>query len=98
MTAGTPGWRPTGPLTLETAGAALAEARRAVADGVLRVDLSGVPRADSAGLALLLDIVREAARRGQVLDIVGMPAGLRSLADLYGVTDLLPLDEAAPGA
>ncbi|KAA3652049.1 MAG: STAS domain-containing protein [Proteobacteria bacterium] len=98
MTAGTPGWRPTGPLTLETAGAALAEARRAVADGASRVDLSGVPQADSAGLAVLLDIVREAARREQSLDIVGMPAGLRSLADLYGVTDLLPLAEAAPGA
>ncbi|MEZ5626440.1 MAG: STAS domain-containing protein [Rhodocyclaceae bacterium] len=82
MTAGTQAdWRPSGPEALETAGAA--QPRRAVQwPTSARVDLSGVPQADSAELAVLLDLVQEPPG-ATVIDLVGMPAGLRSLADLY---------------
>ncbi|MBT0962667.1 STAS domain-containing protein [Denitromonas iodatirespirans] len=88
-------WRPTTQLTFETAGEMRDAARRAVAEGARRIDLSEVPQADSAGLALLLDVCREAKRQKQSIDIVGLPDGLTSLADLYGVSDLLPLADSA---
>lgn len=88
-------WQPTAALTFDTAAAMREEARRVLTDGALRIDLGQVPQADSAALALLLDICREAAARQQAVDIVGMPAGLRSLAELYGVAELLPMRESA---
>lgn len=88
-------WCPTAPLTFETAAEMREAARRAVAEGARRIDLSEVPQADSAGLALLLDVCREAKRQKQSIDIVGLPEGLASLADLYGVSDLLPLADCA---
>jgi phospholipid transport system transporter-binding protein len=87
-------WQPTTALTFDTAAAMREDARRVLTDGALRIDLSGVPEADSAALALLLDVCREAAVRHQAIDIVSMPAGLRSLADLYGVTELLPTGDS----
>ncbi len=87
-------WQPTAALTLETAAEMREEARRQLTGESLRIDLSGVTQADSACLALLLDVIREAAGRGQTIDIVGMPEGLQSLADLYGVTELLPTAES----
>jgi len=87
-------WQPTAALTFDTAAAMREEARRVLTDGALRIDLGSVPEADSTALALLLDVCREAAVRRQTIDIVGMPAGLRSLADLYGVTELLPTRES----
>ncbi len=72
-----------------------AEGRAAAQEGDLVVDFSQVDEADSAALALLFDLQRVAAAAGHELRVEGLPAGLQSLADLYGVADLLPRDEAA---
>lgn len=52
------------------------------------VDLAGVARVDSAGLALLVDLAR---LRGSALRFRALPDALRSLAEVYGVTPLLPV-------
>lgn len=87
-------WAPDGALTLQTAGAVLVEARAAVGGGG-RVDLSGVGEADSAAVALLVDLQRRCRASGGHLDITGMPEGLRALAELYGVSELLGVGDAA---
>lgn len=62
--------------------------------GPLELDLSGVSRADSAGLALLVAWTREAHRRGRALRLTGMPEQMRGLARLSGLDGLLPLAPA----
>lgn len=81
-----------GPLTLIEVGRYLDEGRNRLARGDLRVDLEAVTEADSAALALLFDWCRAARRAGTTLVVTGIPAGMASLADLYGVSDLLPLE------
>ncbi len=60
--------------------------------GPLLVDLGAVTAADSAALALILDWVRAARGAGQTITVRNLPAGLASLAALYGVDSLLPLE------
>ena len=79
-----------GALTMATVGAWL-ERGRALARGAdLIVDFSAVTEADSAALAVLIDWLRNARAAGMTLRQRGMPEGLRSLAELYGVDELLP--------
>ena len=63
---------------------------RSAADGVATVDLAGVTELDSSALALLLAWLREAKRRRPRLAFANLPEGLRTIARLYGVDDLLP--------
>lgn len=79
-----------GALTMSTVGAHVAAGRAKAAAGEMTVDLSAVSEADSAALALLFDWMRTAREGGHTLTVTGVPAGLRSLAALYGVDELLP--------
>jgi phospholipid transport system transporter-binding protein len=55
----------------------------------LTIDLSGVPSADSAGLALLVDWLARARASDKVLRYVEPPVALRSLAQLSDVERLI---------
>jgi len=88
-------WRLAGPLTLGEIGRLLAEGRTRAAGGDLRVDLSAVTEADSAALALLLDWLRAARAAGHALTVSGLPAGLESLAALYGIDTLLTTESSS---
>lgn len=81
------------PMVIANAGALLAQgqASLAAAAAVSRVDLSGVAEADSSAITVLFAWMRRAQAQGGSLTIVAPPASLLSLADLYGITDLLPL-------
>ncbi|HEX4985608.1 MAG TPA: STAS domain-containing protein [Burkholderiales bacterium] len=79
-----------GPVTFATVGKLLAQDPGA-GSGALVVDLAGVTAADSAALGLLLDLVRRARAAGRNIEFVNAGAGLLSLAQLYGVADLIPL-------
>lgn len=81
-----------GALTMWSAARRLAEGRRMLRDGDLVVDFGAVGEADSAALAVLLDLCRAARAADHALTIRALPAGLRSLAELYGVSALLPLE------
>ncbi len=54
----------------------------------VEVDLSGVSRADSAGLALLLEWMAEAAQRDASLVLKGMPDSLLAVAKLCQIESL----------
>lgn len=55
-------------------------------------DLAGVGEVDSSGLAVLFGWMRAAETRGTTLRIDNPPANLVSLAQVYDVSDLLPLN------
>lgn len=78
-----------GPLNMNTAASWLERGREGLQTGDLLVDFSAVSEADSAALALLLDWMRTAQASGRVLRHTGMPLGMRSLAALYGVDELI---------
>lgn len=82
-----------GELSFRNVVAALDAARAAMAggEGPFELDLGGVTRADSAGLALLLELAREARDAGRELRCARVPEQLRRLAGFFGVTDVLSL-------
>jgi phospholipid transport system transporter-binding protein len=79
-----------GPLTLATVAGALREGGDAIAMGAREIDLGGVEELDSSALALLLAWLRAAKGRGRDLSFARLPAGLTTIAALYGVAGLLP--------
>lgn len=79
-----------GVLDFDTAAPALQAIQSAFAAGpVTRLDLAGVIRSDSAGLACVLAAVAEAGRQGHGLQVIHMPAGMRALATVCEVDRLL---------
>jgi len=82
-------------VTNENAGGLLERGIAAIRSGDLTIDLAGVTTVDSAAVALLLAWQRAAAGQGKRLTFLGIPPGLASLADLYGVGGLLQLGNAA---
>jgi len=57
---------------------------------VLCIDLSGVDRADSAGLALLIEWTRSAREEGKQIRFVNIPAQMRDIARVSGLDNVLP--------
>lgn len=55
------------------------------------VDWSGVKEVDSTALSLILAWQRESADHGKQIHNVNLPANLQSLAELYGVVELIPV-------
>ena len=82
-----------GPVTLANVNAVLAEGARAFKAQspavALTVDLAGVTEVDSTAVSLLLDWRRAAQREKRAIEYVNYPANLKSLIQLYGVTELL---------
>jgi phospholipid transport system transporter-binding protein len=70
-------WRTTGPLF--------------AADPPVRVDLSGVSHANSAGVALLVDWLSQASRRQQALVFLNVPAQMRAIIQVADLDMVLPL-------
>ena len=79
-----------GVLSFDNAAAAWQAIRLALAGGhAQQLDLSGVSHCDSAGLACVLAATADAGRRGRVIRVTGMPAGMRALARVCEVDRLL---------
>ena len=78
-----------GPVTIASVHSLLEEGGRRIAGVEVTVDLAGVTEVDSTAVSLLLEWRRQAARANRTVRYVNLPANLRSLAELYGVTELL---------
>jgi phospholipid transport system transporter-binding protein len=59
--------------------------------GEVCLDLQGVSRSDSAGLALLVEWLRFARERDRKLSFRNLPEQLRDIARVSGLEELLPL-------
>ena len=62
----------------------------------ISIDLAGVTRSDSAGLALLVEWLREAERLGKTIAFLNMPAQMQSIARVCGLGAILQVDMVAP--
>ncbi len=87
-------YRVTGPMLIADA-RALLEAGRGLllseSGNEVLLDLGSVEDADSSALGVVFGLLRTANGRGVQLRLANPPAGLLSLAGLYGVSDALPL-------
>ena len=83
-----------GPVTLANVNAVLEEGNRAFKAPSLTLDLAGVTEVDSTAVSVLLEWRRAALREKRAIDYVNYPANLKSLIQLYGVTELLAIREA----
>lgn len=77
-----------GSLSFATVSAALAAIKPHLARGVRRLDLSRIDHADSAGLALLVECVKETRDGHHGLCFDGVPAQLGALAAACGLSAL----------
>jgi phospholipid transport system transporter-binding protein len=80
----------TGAVTVDSVGSLLRELQPQLAKGIDTLDFSGVETVDSAALALVFSAMRQARQAGRTLTCSGLPASFITLAELYGVSELLP--------
>jgi phospholipid transport system transporter-binding protein len=78
-----------GSLTMANVTGVLAESASLFRGSDVLVDLSGVTEVDSSAVSLLLEWRRQALAANRRVEYVNLPSNLKSLADLYGVSDLL---------
>jgi phospholipid transport system transporter-binding protein len=78
-----------GPVTIENVQSLLEEGARDISGTEVTIDLGGVTEVDSTAVSLLLEWRRQATAASRKVRYVNLPANLRSLAELYGVTELL---------
>jgi len=94
--AGDGDWKLSGNIDFSTVSGLLQSTpRNFAASGDVRLDLSGVRRADSAGLALLVEWLRESGRGGHSIAFLNMPEQMQSIADVCGLMEILSGTTAA---
>jgi phospholipid transport system transporter-binding protein len=79
------------PLVMANARGLLDAGRSALQPGEQIFDFSEVSEADSSAIAVMLGWLRSAELSRSTVTFAHIPAGVGSLAELYGVTELLPL-------
>ncbi len=79
-----------GRLTIATVPALYAIGLQQLETEDLLVDFSKVEAVDSAAVSMLLCWARAAEVRQRSLRVTGLPSDLLSLANLYGVAEMLP--------
>jgi len=84
-------WLLSGDLSMSTVPALLTQNRFPAISDTLNVDLQGVERTDSAGLALLVEWQREANQQQRNIRFQNIPSQMLAIARLSGVDELLSL-------
>ena len=85
-------WQVTGELSFDTVPDLFARARQLDPGQTdLIVDLSGVTRANSAGLVLLLEWLNEGRRQQRAVRFRRLPDSLRNIARVSNAMNLLPV-------
>lgn len=79
-----------GRLTMSTVPALYETGLKHLASEDLLVDLSKVEAVDSAAVGMLLGWSRAAKNLQRTVRVTGLPDDLLSLANLYGVAEMLP--------
>lgn len=81
----------TAPLTMDNSRRLLEAGCAALQPGEQVFDFAGVSEADSSAIVVMLGWLRAAVAARADVRFVNIPAGVASLAELYGVSELLPL-------
>lgn len=77
------------PMIMSSADGLLAAGRAAFRGPREIIDLAEVKEVDSSALAVMIAWTRDARKEGRSLLFVNLPTGVRALAALYGVDDIL---------
>ena len=80
-----------GLVTLAGVSALLAEGSRSFEGSPVVVDFSGVTEVDSSAISLMLEWTRRMRASKRQIFFANLGEGLVSIANLYGVTDLIPV-------
>lgn len=80
-----------GPIIIDTVVALIEQGAALFDRDDLVIDLAQVTEVDSAAVSMLLEWLRKARRHNCQLHFINMPKNLKSLAQLYGVFDLIPV-------
>lgn len=62
----------------------------------LEIDLSQIARSDSAGLALLVECLRQAHRSGKTVRFMNIPAQMLAIARVSSLDQVLPFQRDQP--
>ena len=79
------------PLVMDNARSLLEAGRAALLAGDQVIDLGRVAEADSSALVVMLGWMRAAGLSRSTIKFANIPVGVCSLAELYGIAELLPL-------
>jgi phospholipid transport system transporter-binding protein len=79
-----------GPVVMQTLKSLHGAGMTQIASGDLVVDMQDVTEADSSAVSLLMELRRAAEKHSHKLSVVNLPDSVRSLARLYGVSEMLP--------
>ncbi len=84
--------RVSGELSFKTVPALVANNKDFLSNGnSIDIDLSDVSRADSAGVALLIEWQRQAQKQNKSICFINIPSQMLAIVHLSGVDDLLSL-------
>ena len=79
-----------GPIHMANARALMGEGTALLGPDIASIDMAGVTEVDSAAVSLLLEWQRQMSKHNTRLRFANLPENVKSLAALYGVTELLP--------
>ena len=82
-------WTITGDISMDNANAILEASNSLAISSNTVVDFAHVHELDTAAISLMLEWRRRAISNNQNLRFINFPASLNSLAQLYGVADLI---------
>lgn len=80
-----------GDITVANAASFFTEITPHIVAKISSLDFSNVGHVDSSVLALILSCMREAQQQNYSLRFSGFPSNITTLAELYGITPLLPV-------
>lgn len=81
-----------GELSFQTVPRFLDSTRNLVSErSEVTIDLGGVQRSDSAGVALLIEWLREVRRAGHTVNYVNIPSQMLAIARASSIDSILPL-------
>lgn len=82
-------YQPMQELSLQNAANSVQAGLTAIAQGQIDFDLSALKVVDSSAVAVMLEWQRAAKRLGKVITFHDVPANVRSLIELYGLSEFL---------
>jgi phospholipid transport system transporter-binding protein len=59
-------------------------------NGPVQLDLEGITRIDSAGISLLIELIRSVRKRGGDISLIHAPQQLMAIATVSGLDTVLP--------
>ena len=82
-------WNLSGDVVIGTVSSILAASKSLNMEASTTVDFAQVKDIDTAAISLILEWQRRALKENQQLKLANLPANLLSLAQLYGVAELI---------